>query len=102
MVESEAGMIPATEILRNVRVATSCRMSWEAMEGDERVRFCAACKLDVFNLSGLETQEAEELLRTNEGRRLCVRYYARRDGTVITRDCPVGVRAMRRRIATAL
>jgi hypothetical protein len=31
-----------------------------------------------------------------------VRFYRRADGTVITRDCPVGLRALRRRLARVL
>ncbi|WP_301002384.1 hypothetical protein [Capsulimonas corticalis] len=34
--------------------------------------------------------------------RLCVRFYQRKDGTMITRDCPVGVRIARRRFVAAL
>lgn len=79
-------------------MATPCSASWEAMEGDERIRFCGACKLNVYNLSEMSRTEAEELVRNREGR-LCVRFYRRADGTLITRDCPVGMRALRRRLA---
>src|SRR2546427_113962 len=94
-------MIRKTDVLRNVRVAAPCSRSWEAMDGDDKVRHCGDCKLNVYNLSGMDRDEAERLVREKEGR-LCVRYYQRRDGTVITRDCPVGLRAIRKRIAVAL
>jgi hypothetical protein len=95
-------MVRHDDILRNVRVAKPCHASWEAMEGDERVRHCGACNLNVFNLSGMTRSEAEELILEKQGR-LCVRYYQRRrDGTVLTRDCPVGVRTVRRRLAYTL
>jgi hypothetical protein len=29
--------------------------------------------------------------------RLCVRFYRRRDGTILTNNCPVGLRALKRR-----
>jgi hypothetical protein len=45
----------------------------------------------------MSTQEAEELVLKTEGR-LCVRYYQRSDGTVLTADCPVGQSAMQRRV----
>jgi hypothetical protein len=35
-------------------------------------------------------EEALKLVEEREGR-LCVRFYQREDGTVITRDCPVGM-----------
>lgn len=67
------------------------------MSGDDRVRHCQRCDLNVYNLSEINRTEAEDLIRSNEGR-LCVRYYARADGTVITRDCPVGRGLVRRRL----
>jgi hypothetical protein len=34
-----------------------------------------------------------------EGGRLCVRFYKRADGTVLTKDCPVGWQALKKRIS---
>jgi hypothetical protein len=59
------------------------------MYGDNRKRFCGDCKLNVYNLSGMTRDEAERLITNAEGR-LCVRFYQRADGSVITADCPVG------------
>lgn len=84
--------------LDRMRVASPCQVSWEQMTGDDRVRFCAECRLNVYNFAELTRTEAEELLHTAEGR-ICGRLYRRSDGTVITKDCPVGVRAARRRVA---
>jgi hypothetical protein len=75
--------------LNNIRVASPCPADWAQMYGDSRKRFCGDCKLNVYNLSGMTTEEAEALIMNVEGR-LCVRFYQRRDGTVITQDCPVG------------
>jgi hypothetical protein len=86
--------------LQTIQVASPCQVSWDKMTGDERTRFCPECQLHVYNLSALSRPEAEELLRRTEGR-LCVRLYCRADGTVLTRDCPVGLRAIRRRLAMA-
>jgi hypothetical protein len=71
------------------------------MAGDERVRFCPQCALNVYNLSGMRRQEAESLVESHEGR-LCVRFYQRSDGTVLTRDCPVGLQAARKRLLRIL
>ena len=87
-----------TDILGRVRVASPCAASWDAMEGDGRVRFCRECNLHVYNLSGMTRREAEALVANAEGR-LCVRFYRRSDGTVITRNCPVGLRALKRRVS---
>jgi hypothetical protein len=86
------------EKLDRIRVATPCPVSWEEMTGDDRVRFCDLCQLNVYNFAELTRTESEQLLRTAEGR-ICGRLYRRADGTVITKDCPVGLRAVRRRVA---
>jgi hypothetical protein len=81
--------------LNRIEVASHCSQSWEAMQGTDTVRCCNECRLNVYNLSGMTRAEAETLVRGHEGR-MCVRFYRRADGTVLTRDCPVGVRALRR------
>ncbi len=87
-----------TSPLRNVKVASPCPADWDRMIGDERARFCGQCELNVYNLSAMSTLEAESLIARTEGR-LCVRYYRRKDGSIITQDCPVGLRALRQRAA---
>jgi hypothetical protein len=83
--------------LDRIRIASPCPVSWERMTGDDRVRFCDECKLQVYNIGEMTRAEAEALIAKTEGR-LCARIYRRADGTVITRDCPVGLRAIRRRV----
>ena len=83
-------------VLENIRIATPCSADWDDMSGDERVRFCGKCEKNVYNLSAMSREEGEALVREKEGR-LCVRLYQRTDGTVITNDCPVGVRRARLR-----
>jgi hypothetical protein len=81
-------------LLENARIGTRCNARWSAMEGDDRVRFCGECRKNVYNLSALPRAEAERLLQEREGR-ICIRLYKRADGTVMTADCPVGVRRLR-------
>ena len=75
--------------LNIIRIASPCAADWNEMYGDNRKRFCGDCKLNVYNLSGMPKDEAESLIMNAEGR-LCVRFYKRADGSVITADCPVG------------
>ena len=89
------------DMLGSVRVASPCKASWDHMEGDYRVRHCEACRHKVYNLSGMTRVEAETLVAGTEGR-LCVRFYRRPDGTMLTQDCPVGMMAVRKRMATTL
>src|SRR5579883_2942772 len=87
-------------MLNNLRVASPCPANWQEMNGDDRVRHCAQCNLNVYNLSAMTEPEVEKLISQREGR-LCVRFYQRADGTVLTRDCPVGLWRRVRRISQA-
>src|SRR5882724_5826594 len=82
--------------LNNIKVAAPCQADWNGMIGNDRVRFCCQCNLNVYNLSSMSRKDAEDLIQSTEGR-LCVRYYRRNDGTVITDNCPVGLRALKLR-----
>lgn len=67
------------------------------MVGDERVRHCAECNLNVYNLSAMTERQVHALIAERSGQRLCTRFYRRADGTVLTQDCPWSFRAMRRK-----
>jgi len=91
-------------MLDRIKIASPCSADWEQMEGNDRVRFCADCKKNVFNLSAMTRRDAEALLNEANGN-LCARLYRRADGTVLTEDCPVGlsvkIARVRRRVAWA-
>jgi hypothetical protein len=86
--------------LDRVKIAAPCQADWDQMFSfaGERVRFCSQCNLNVYNLSDMTRNEANALLARTEGR-LCVRLYRRADGTVLTENCPVGLRKLKRRVA---
>ena len=92
---------PSREV---IRVDKPCTVSWDGMRpvgGDGRVRFCSECGHHVYNLSAMDVEEAAERIAQNDDR-LCVRFYRRSDGTILTQDCPAGVedaRLRRRRAA---
>jgi hypothetical protein len=81
-------------LLDGLRIASPCHERWENMIGDDRTRFCASCQKNVHNVSEMTRAEAETFLESVAGP-VCVRMYKRADGTVITADCPVGVRKKR-------
>lgn len=87
--------------LQKLQVASPCYERWDQMKGDDRVRHCASCKLNVYNVRAMATAEVEELVQRANGQ-VCLRFYRRWDGTVLTRDCPVGVRRVRMRMAAAM
>jgi len=70
------------------------------MAGDERIRFCNQCNLNVYNISAMTRSEAESFIVNAEGR-ICARFYRRADGAVLTQDCPIGLRAVRRKVSRA-
>ncbi len=84
-------------MLDDIRIASPCNVSWEAMTGDAQKRFCGGCQKNVFNLSEMTRAQAEEFLAT-QTTTPCVRLYMRADGTVLTTDCP---KQRRKRIFTA-
>jgi hypothetical protein len=89
-------------MISRVQIASPCPVRWSDMNavGDgARVRHCDQCDLNVYNLSEMTADEAEALLVANEGRRLCGAFYRREDGTVLTRDCPVGLALVRAKLA---
>src|SRR5262245_62399901 len=84
-----------------IQIASPCHVSWDHMTGDDRRRFCRHCQLHVYNISEMDRAEADEFIASREGR-ACVRLFQRSDGTVLTLDCPVGVRYLRQRFARAV
>jgi len=94
------------DILSDIAIAAPCQAKWEDMQGDDVARFCGMCELNVYNVAEMTGQEVADLMTKSEGR-ACLRLYRRQDGTLITKDCPVGVTVqerlerVRRRMQTA-
>ncbi len=60
-----------TNPLNNIRIASPCSANWNEMYGNDRKRFCGDCKLNVYNLSDMTRQEAENLLMNLRGPFVC-------------------------------
>lgn len=86
-------------LLDSVRVASPCPAKWDEMIGDERKRFCLSCDKHVFNISAMAREDAEQFLAAQAGGEVCIRYYQRADGTIMTSDCAVGVKKKQRKKA---
>jgi hypothetical protein len=85
-----------TIALHRIDIASPCTASWDKMTGDNRVRHCGDCNKNVFNLSAMPEAEAAALLASNDSGQLCVRFYRRADGTLMTSDCGASPRAAAR------
>jgi len=73
----------------DLRISSPCPKSWNELRGNDRIRYCDECKLNVYNLAEMSTQEVEALVRRSSGR-LCGRLYVRGDRTATRRSCPKG------------
>ena len=71
----------AKEGLEQFRIASPCNENWDAMIGNDRVRFCSHCNLSVHNASNLTRKDALRLIARSKGR-LCIRYVTLRDGSI--------------------
>jgi hypothetical protein len=81
----------------NVQLSSPCPMSWDKMPGGSRVRYCSGCRLNVYNLAEMSSQEVAALFRKG---RVCGRLFLREDRTATLRDCSQG--SARRKLRRAL
>ena len=90
--------------LDQIQIPVPCPTDWEEMAGNDRVRYCAECKKNVYNLSKMTRHEAEALIATKRGD-LCTRIVRNPDGTILTETLPAILPADGRRaspVAAAL
>jgi hypothetical protein len=52
--------------LDRIAVASPCPVAWDDMTGNDRVRFCSQCKLNVYNISAMTRSEAESFIANDE------------------------------------
>ncbi|HEX3282044.1 MAG TPA: ankyrin repeat domain-containing protein [Pyrinomonadaceae bacterium] len=70
--------------LRSITVTSPCLADWDQMTGNDQVRFCEHCNLQVHNLSEMTYSRAARLVARSQGR-LCVRYYRDSQGAPLTK-----------------
>ncbi len=80
--------------IENYKTATPCSSTWEGSDPKERVRFCQKCQLQVYDFTGLQQPEADELIFKRENRKDAP-LFKRQDGKFLTSDCPAALRAKR-------
>ena len=78
--------LPVIDALDAITIPVACPVSWDAMYGDHRTRFCNTCSQDVHDLSELTRAEALQLV-TGGVQIPCLRLFRRPDGRVMTADC---------------
>lgn len=85
---------------RHIEIAAPCQVSWDSMTGDDKSRFCGQCRLNVYNFSAMSDIEIEALWQS-KGTNMCVQFYRRDDGTILTDNCPIGLKHLRKLRDTA-
>lgn len=83
-------------LLDQICIASPCSVPWDSMTGDSTKRLCSGCSRNVFNVSDMTRNEAENFLEMN-GFSHCMMLYRRPDGTIMTDNCPRVLRKMRDR-----
>lgn len=81
--------------LANLKLEKPCTQNWDEMVGDERERFCHQCSLNVYNISSMTKNEAEEFLQLRNDGSVCLNFTSKSDGTIVTDDCPSSLRPYR-------
>ena len=90
-------MAPKT-FLNNLTVPSPCPADWDSMIGNDQVRFCEHCSLDVHNLSRMTRNQAERLV-ARSNRRLCVRYHHDPAGRPVTLPVAQKLHRISRRVS---
>src|SRR5688500_13618926 len=89
----------AKDPLQRLTVTSPCTQDWDSMIGNDRVRFCEHCSLQVHNISEMTRARTLRLAAKSKGR-ICVRYYHDPNGLIATKTvsprlCQLGRRVSR-------
>lgn len=88
------GEFKPKKAVEQFRIANSCEQNWNKLSGTDRIRFCEECKLQVYNFTDMDDEEAGSAVFQREAINGAT-LYRRRDGTFLTQDCPVGAKRKR-------
>lgn len=82
----------------DIVISSPCTVSWQSMNGDEKIRFCGECKKNVHNITNMPPNEVADVLSRRIDERLCIFMYKRKNGTVVLDNCPAFLRQKRDRM----
>jgi hypothetical protein len=69
----QPGPVPDPQTFLDAQeIAEPCRVPWAGMAGDDRVRFCAQCRQNVYDVAAMSRDQAVALIQAAEGR-VCLR-----------------------------
>lgn len=83
---------PCIPIEKYKMAQATCPFTWGEMDAPkEKFRYCDKCQAPVYNFTGMDLPEAEELIFKREERRKAP-LFKRADGKFMTKDCPVALK----------
>jgi hypothetical protein len=88
---------PPPTVLDHCSIAAPCDGACGQADGNARVGLCQRCGMFLYDIAGLSANAAQALTANTEGPSNG-RLFKRRDGKVMTRNCPVGLEALRARL----
>lgn len=90
--------------IEDIVIAAPCDRKWGEMRGNNKVRRCSACRLDVHNTTEMTESEIQNLF-AGQNNRICLKIYRTTDGKILTKNCAQAKRIFelaRRKIRLAL
>jgi len=90
--------MPSKNFLNNITIPSPCTADWNSMVGNDQMRFCEHCSLDVHNLSRMTRNQAQRLVARSNGR-LCVRYHSDSSGKPLTLPLAQKLHRINRRVS---
>src|SRR5438105_5814928 len=91
--------VPATHrLVHQLRVVSLCTVTGAETTGYDPFPYTTLFRSNVYNLSAMTEAEGEALIIEKEGK-LCARIYRGYNGTLLSRECLVCWRPVRRRLA---
>lgn len=82
-------------------ITRECPVSWTAAELERPINFCNQCQKNVYNLTVMTDKQVEAILRGEGSVRPCVIMKRRKDGSLVTDNCPVRLRSVRSKVRLA-
>ncbi len=91
----------APDVLDSLKIAKACYEPWDKMVGNDVERHCGRCKKSVYDVAMMTRAEVNALIAESD-QLPCLRLRRRRDGRVVTGDCPTTSRTIAARVAIAV
>lgn len=86
------------KIVEGYKKAVPCDAAWENMSGTDQFRLCSKCRLNIYDFSNMNDDEAKALVFKREALTPEI-FFQRKDGRFLIRDCPVAVNRARTLVA---